>query len=132
MNSKTQAYAEKRSPYLEIDVIDYLSDTGFISLSYHSMGVFFKLLMFGFQTGGYFRTAGDGEAIKREKLICFAFQPQEEFDNAFDELLEHGLIERAEDGSYFFPHLIRHFKGENYTRAIEKNKKRFFVKGWKQ
>ena len=27
---------------------------------------------------------------------------------------------------------LKLIKGENYTRAIEKNKKKFFVKGWKQ
>jgi hypothetical protein len=107
-------------PYFRTYSSSYSNRVSFHILSVSSAGIYFKLLIFASQTGGYVVIDKNKNKLDIDAIGRLVGCQREECERGIEELLRHGFLE-VENDIYIIPHLIEEAK--NYTEFISAKKR---------
>lgn len=107
-------------PYFRTYSSSYSNRVSFHILSVSSAGIYFKLLIFASQTGGYVVIDKNKNKLDIDAIGRLVGCQREECERGIEELLRHGFLE-VENDIYIIPHLIEEAK--NYTEFIAGKKR---------
>ena len=107
-------------PYFRTYSSSYSNRVSFHILSVSSAGIYFKLLIFASQTGGYVVIDKNKNKLDIDAIGRLVGCQREECERGIEELLRHGFLE-VENDIYIIPHLIEEAK--DYTEFIAGKKR---------
>ena len=107
-------------PYFRTYSSSYSNRVSFHILSVSSAGIYFKLLIFASQTGGYVVIDKNKNKLDIDVIGRLVGCQREECERGIEELLRHGFLE-VENDIYIIPHLIEEAK--DYTEFIAGKKR---------